>query len=229
MNLGCSLFIPKGKSSLTVALFRLVEIESGSISLDDINLGTLGLSDVRGRVSGMSIIPQDPFLAGATIRECLDPFDHSNDAAILDALEAVRLRQPHGTSPGLGLDTAIEEGGSNLSVGERQLLNLARALLSQPKLLVLDEATASIDGATDALIQHMLRTRFPGTTLLTIAHRLHTIMDNDFVLVMHDGKAAEFGAPCDLLEMEGGLFSELVDATGLESSKALRDMAKKSE
>jgi ABC-type branched-subunit amino acid transport system ATPase component len=176
----CILLIPQGKSSLTVALFRLVEIESGIISLDGIDLGMLGLSDVRGRNNGMSIIPQDPFLAGSTIRECLDPFDQSDDETIINALEAVRLRQPHGASPTFELDTSIQEGGSNLSVGERQLLNLARALLSQPKLLVLDEATASIDGATDALIQHMLRTRFPGTTLLTIAHRLHTIMDNNF-------------------------------------------------
>ena len=204
----------------------MVEIESGSILLDGVNLGTLGLADVRGRTNGMSIIPQDPFLAGSTIRECLDPFHRSTDASIVNALEAVRLRQRHGTSSqGLELDTAIQEGGGNLSVGERQLLNLARALLSQPKLLVLDEATASIDGATDALIQHMLRTRFPGTTLLTIAHRLHTIMDNDFVLVMHDGKAAEFGSPRDLLQRKDGLFSELVDATGAESAKALRAMA----
>lgn len=212
-----------------MALFRLVEIDSGRILLDGVDLGTLGLSDVRGRANCMSIIPQNPFLAGSTIRECLDPFGESNDDAIIDALEAVRLRNPNkddGETQSFELNTPIQEGGSNLSVGERQLLNLARALLTQPKLLVLDEATASIDGATDALIQHMLRTRFPGTTLLTIAHRLHTIMDNDLVLVMHNGRAAEFGHPYDLVDKHGGLFSELVDATGVESSCALRALAK---
>ncbi|KAL3920251.1 MAG: hypothetical protein SGARI_006991 [Bacillariaceae sp.] len=201
-----------GKSSITVALFRLVEIESGRILLDDIDLSTLGLSDVRGR--GMSIIPQDPFLAGATLRECLDPFGKHSDEEIMEALESVRL----GSS-----------SGSNYSVGERQLLNLARALLSQPKLLVLDEATASIDGETDAFIQKMLRTRFPNTTLVTIAHRLNTIMDYDCVLVMDKGQAAEFDSPAKLLSKRKGIFSELVDATGAESSKALRELANEAE
>ena len=218
----------RGKSSLTVALFRLVEIESGRIFLDGVDLSTLGLADVRGRPNGMAIIPQDPFLAGSTIRECLDPFCQSTDVEITSALEAVRLRQSDiDPATSFRLESPIQEGGSNLSVGERQLLNLARALLNQPKVLVLDEPTASIDGATDALIQEMLRTRIPGTTLLTVAHRLNTIMDNDFVLVMHQGRAAEFGAPCDLLDKKDGLFSELVKATGAQSATALRAMIRK--
>jgi len=208
---------------VTVALFRLVEIESGRIFLDGVDLGTLGLADVRGRPNGMTIIPQDPFLAGSTVRECLDPFGQSTDLEITSALETLHLR----TS--LGLNSPIHEGGSNLSAGERQLLNLARALLDRPKVLVLDEATASIDGATDNLIQEMLRTRFPATTLLTVAHRLNTIMDNDLVLVMHQGRAAEFGAPCDLLEQPDGLFSGLVDATGAQNSAALRAMAQRKQ
>merc|ERR1712238_525220 len=101
------------------------------------------------------------------------------------------------------LSTKLEEGGSNYSVGERQLLNLARALLSQPKVLVLDEATASIDGETDAFIQRMLRTRFPNTTLVTIAHRLNTVMDYDYVLVMDNGRSSEFDSPTNLLNEEG--------------------------
>jgi ABC-type multidrug transport system fused ATPase/permease subunit len=212
----------QGKSSITVALFRLVEIESGRILLDGVDLSLLGLSDVRGR--GMSIIPQDPFLAGATLRECLDPFGKHSDEGIMEALESVRLGSTSVDAVTL-LSTKLEEGGSNYSVGERQLLNLARALLSQPKLLVLDEATASIDGETDAFIQRMLRTRFPNTTLVTIAHRLNTIMDYDYVLVMDKGRAAEFDSPDKLLSMKGGVFSELVNATGAESSKALRDLA----
>jgi ABC-type multidrug transport system fused ATPase/permease subunit len=216
-----------GKSSLTVALFRLVEIESGSIRLDGQDLGVLGLSDVRGRPNGLSIIPQDPFLAGSTLREVLNPFGYAKDADVLDALKAVRIAR---TEDSVGvLDDPVEEGGSNFSVGERQLLNLARALLSKPKVLILDEATASVDGETDAFIQKMLRTRFKETTLLTIAHRLHTIMDYELVLVMDAGRAVEFGSPSELLQKKGGTFAELVDATGPEGSKALRAMVQTDE
>merc|ERR1712161_26162 len=232
-----------GKSSITVALFRLVEIELGQILLDGVDLTTLGLSDVRGR--GMSIIPQDPFLAGANLRECLDPFEQRTDDEIMEALQSVRMgsnsnSNSRSTSTSSGskyttaavstdviLSTKLEEGGSNYSVGERQLLNLARALLSQPKVLVLDEATASIDGETDAFIQKMLRTRFPQTTLVTIAHRLNTVMDYDYVLVMDKGCASQFDLPKNLISDDNnkGIFSQLVDATGIESSKALRQMA----
>ena len=180
------------------------------------------MSDVRGR--GMSIIPQDPFLAGANLRECLDPFEQRTDEEIMEALQAVRMGSSTATTDVL-LSMKLEEGGSNYSVGERQLLNLARALLSQPKVLVLDEATASIDGETDAFIQRMLRTRFPNTTLVTIAHRLNTVMDYDCVLVMDNGRASEFDSPTNLLSNEDGIFSQLVNATGIESSKALRQMA----
>lgn len=213
-----------GKSSLAVALFRLVEIESGRISLDGVDLASLGLSDVRGRPNGMAIIPQDPFLAGATLRECLDPFGLQKDEDMMEALRAVRLSSKFaGSDETETLNSHIEEGGSNFSVGERQLLNLARALLSRPKLLVLDEATASIDGETDAFIQKMLRTRFNETTLVTIAHRLETIIDYDMILVMDKGMAAEVGSPAELLQ-RNGVFAQLVDATGQEASQTLRRM-----
>ena len=208
-----------------------MEVESGRILLDGVDLTTLGLSDVRGR--GMSIIPQDPFLAGANLRDCLNPFQKNSDEEIMEALQAVRMGNSSRTTASTTiateslLSTKLEEGGSNYSVGERQLLNLARAILTQPKVLVLDEATASIDGETDAFIQKMLRTRFPDTTLLTIAHRINTIMDYDYVLVMDKGRASEFDSPLNLLSKndDNGIFSQLVDATGAESSKALRQMA----
>ena len=208
-----------GKSSATVALFRLVELEGGSIFVDGVNLSTLGLSDVRGR---LSIIPQDPFLMSGTLRDCLDPFSGSSDNDVLEALKAVRIVD---TEADLTvLENPVEEGGANYSVGERQLLCLARALLAKPKVLVMDEATASVDGETDAFIQRMLRTRFQDTTLLTVAHRLNTIMDYDTILVMDEGRAVEYGSPRELIEKQG-VFSDLVNSTGEESAVALRRVA----
>mmetsp|Transcript_7157 Transcript_7157/g.10475 ORF Transcript_7157/g.10475 Transcript_7157/m.10475 type:complete len:1354 (-) Transcript_7157:106-4167(-) len=208
-----------GKTTVTVALFRLVELESGSIMLDGMDLSGLGLSDVRGR---LSIIPQDPFLFSGTLRECIDPFNGTDDEDVLEALKAVRIAKPGAGSE--VLRSRVEEGGSNYSVGERQLLCLARALLQKPKVLVMDEATASVDSETDAFIQAMLRTRFKDSTLLTVAHRLNTIMDYDTILVMDKGKAIEFGSPKDLLSQNGS-FADLVDSTGPESALALRNQA----
>lgn len=213
-----------GKSTIAVALFRLCEIESGKISLDGQNLADIGLSDVRGRNNGLCIIPQDPVLFSGTMRECLDPWGLASDQEIFEAIQSVQIGNINIRGMEV-LDDYVDEGGRNYSVGERQLLCLARAVLVKPKVLILDEATASVDGETDAFIQQMIRKRFKGTTMLTIAHRLNTIMDFDKVLVMDKGKVAEFGPPVQLLENENGLFSNLVDSTGYESSLALREMA----
>lgn len=214
-----------GKSTIAVALFRLVEIESGKILLDGHDITKLGLEDVRGRKNGMCIIAQDPVLFSGSLRECLDPWGVSTDEKIVEALQMVKVAnvEKRGSA---ALEDYVDEGGRNYSVGERQLLCLARAVLYEPKVLVLDEATASVDGDTDAFIQEMIRTRFKGTTLLTVAHRLNTIMDYDVILAMDGGKVAEFGRPVDLLKDENGLFSSLVDSTGKESSAALRNMVR---
>jgi len=165
-----------------VALFRLVELESGSISLDDVDLGTLGLSDVRGRQNGMFILPQDPAIFAGSIRTNLDPFATHKDHELVKALELIKFP---GIRQGVQiLDEAVNEGGSNFSAGEKQLLCLARAMLANPRLLVLDEATSSVDSTTDEFVQQMLRSQFPNTTLLTIAHRLNTIIDYDVVLLL---------------------------------------------
>ena len=185
------------------------------------DVSKIGLADLRSR---LCIIPQDPFLFPGTLRECIDPFGQARDEDVLEVLQAVRLRSSFGDQKKV-LETVVEEGGSNYSVGERQLLCLARALLAKPKILIMDEATASVDGETDAFIQRMLRTRFKDTTLLTVAHRLNTIMDYDMVVVMDKGRAAEYGAPSTLLE-QNGIFADLVNATGEESAAALRMMVK---
>lgn len=209
-----------GKSTLASALFRLVELEGGKILFDGVDISKLSLQDVRGRKNGMTIIPQEPVLFPGTLKQCLDPFGDFSDYDVQDALHSVR-----GVSRGLNdLNATVEEGGKNFSVGERQLICLGRAMLAKPKLLFLDEATASVDGETDALIQKMLRSRFVGTTLLTIAHRLNTIMDYDVILVIDAGRCAEFGTPAELLANTDGIFSQLVESTGRESSAALRSM-----
>jgi len=209
-----------GKSTLAAALFRLVELESGKIMFDGVDISKIGLANVRGRQNGMTIIPQEPVLLPGTLKQCLDPFGDYTDDQVIEALRSVR-----GASRGLSnINEIVEEGGRNFSVGERQLICLGRAMLAEPKLLFLDEATASVDGETDGLIQKMLRSRFDGATLLTIAHRLNTIMDYDVILGIDEGKAAEFGTPAELLSNKEGIFSQLVEATGEESAVALRSM-----
>ncbi|XP_067646383.1 probable multidrug resistance-associated protein lethal(2)03659 [Eurosta solidaginis] len=183
-----------GKSSLINALFRL-SYNDGAIIIDARNTNDLGLHDLRSKIS---IIPQEPVLFSGTMRYNLDPFDEYSDAKLWEALDEVELKGVLSDLP-TGLQSKISEGGTNFSVGQRQLVCLARAILRENKILVLDEATANVDPQTDALIQTTIRSKFRNCTVLTIAHRLHTIMDSDKVLVMDAGRAVEFGSPFELL------------------------------
>jgi len=213
-----------GKSSLFVALFRMVELTAGTITIDDVDISEIGLHDLRSRIA---IVPQDPVLFNGTIRSNLDPTGAFNDAQLWDALRRVHMScaiQGIGGSlddDGHGLDLIVHEKGSNFSAGERQLLSLARAILSGVKIVVLDEASASLDNYTDMLIQKTMREQLSDRTVLTIAHRLATIADSDRVLVIDAGEAVEFDTPLSLIS-RGGYFARLVEETGPVESTILK-------
>ena len=191
-----------GKSSILQALFRFIEISNGCIEIDGVNVSTIGLSALRSKIA---IIPQDPVLFSGTVRHNLDPFSIYTDADVWDALDRAQLKTK--ISQIGGLDGAIQEGGSNLSVGERQLLCLARALLTKTRILCLDEATANVDFESDALIQKCIRHDFAECTVITIAHRLNTVMDYDRIIVLDHGQILEMDSPANLLEQRGAFHS----------------------
>ncbi|XP_069405893.1 ATP-binding cassette sub-family C member 11 isoform X2 [Ovis canadensis] len=195
-----------GKSSLGVALFRLVEPAGGRILIDGVDICSLGLEDLRSK---FSVIPQDPVLLSGTIRFNLDPFDRCTDEQIWDALERTFLNKMISKLP-QGLQAEVVENGSNFSVGERQLLCIARALLRSSKIILIDEATASLDLETDILIQHTIRESFRGCTVLIIAHRVTTILNCDRILVMGNGKVVEFDKPEVLQKKPGSMFAALL-------------------
>ncbi|MCJ1382885.1 hypothetical protein MMC17_005998 [Xylographa soralifera] len=249
-----------GKSSLAMALFRGLEADEGKILIDDIDIGLIGLQDLRENIT---IVPQDPTLFTGTVRSNLDPFGLFTDEEIFTALRRVHLigsttssttatrpstpdssDGPSATSSStqlpppsdshnnigndltnvttntrenanifVNLASSIAESGSNLSQGQRQLLCLARALLKSPRVLLMDEATASIDYATDAKIQDTLR-ELKGSTIITIAHRLQTIVDYDKVLVLDKGEVVEYDAPWELMKMERGIFRGMCEMSG---------------
>ena len=211
-----------GKSSLISVLFRLVE-PGGQVFIDGVDIKSLGLHELRQKIS---IIPQDPSLFSGTVRENLDPFKDYSDQSMWEALGEAHLTQ---TIKGMGgLDAVVAEGGGNLSVGQRQLLCMARALLKKNKILVMDEATANVDQETDELIQQTIKTTFKNKTVLTVAHRLNTIIDMDRVLVMDAGKLVEMDNPYNLLRDITGTFYSMVKQTGPEFEKMLHSMAEKS-
>ncbi|CAM8900430.1 unnamed protein product [Rhodiola kirilowii] len=198
-----------GKSSMLNALFRIVELEKGRILIDDCDVAKFGLMDLR---KYLSIIPQSPVLFSGTVRFNLDPFSEHNDADLWEALERAHLKDVI-RRISRGLDAEVLEGGENFSVGQRQLLSLARALLRRSKIIVLDEATASVDVGTDALIQKTIREEFKSCTMLVIAHRLNTVIDCDRILVLDAGQVQEFDTPENLL-VEGTAFFRMVQSTG---------------
>ncbi|CAO2644872.1 ATP-binding cassette sub-family C member 3 [Lemmus lemmus] len=197
-----------GKSSMTLCLFRILEAAEGEICIDGLNVARIGLHDLR---SQLTIIPQDPILFSGTLRMNLDPFGRYSEEDIWRALELSHLHAFVSSQPA-GLDFQCSEGGDNLSVGQRQLVCLARALLRKSRVLVLDEATAAIDLETDDLIQGTIRTQFQDCTVLTIAHRLNTIMDYNRVLVLDKGVVAEFDSPTNLIAAEGIFYGMAKDA-----------------
>ncbi|WVR05627.1 hypothetical protein IAU60_002649 [Kwoniella sp. DSM 27419] len=203
-----------GKSSLTLALFRILEAAGGRILIDGVDISSIGLHDLR---SVISIIPQDPQLFEGTLRNNIDPTNAASDADIWQALGQAHLKDHVNGAMGGSLDAEVTEGGGNLSSGQRQLVCFARALLRKTKILVLDEATSSIDLETDEAVQQILRgSDFAGVTTITIAHRINTIMDSDRVLVMAEGKVAEYESPAVLMEREESLFRSLVKEAGLD-------------
>eukprot|EP00094_Tigriopus_californicus_P001437 TCALIF_01392-PA protein Name:"Similar to Abcc1 Multidrug resistance-associated protein 1 (Mus musculus)" AED:0.04 eAED:0.04 QI:0/0.8/0.33/0.83/1/1/6/0/1537 len=200
-----------GKSSLTLALFRIIECAGGAILIDGQNIALMGLHRLRSR---LTIIPQDPVLFSGSLRMNLDPFDQYSDKEIWQALEHAHLKAYVSNLPKTLL-FEVNEGGENLSVGQRQLVCLARALLRKTKVLILDEATAAVDLETDDLIQATIRSEFSDCTVLTIAHRLNTIMDSSKVIVLDAGRVIEFDTPANLLKNSKSVFYGMADESGL--------------
>ncbi|XP_047368141.1 multidrug resistance-associated protein 1 isoform X1 [Vespa velutina] len=200
-----------GKSSLTLSLFRILEAASGKIIIDGIDIATLGLHDLRTK---LTIIPQDPVLFSGTLRMNLDPFDQHTDDEVWRALERAHLKS-FVQNLFNGLLHEVSEGGDNLSVGQRQLICLARALLRKTKVLVLDEATAAVDLETDDLIQRTIREDFKDCTVLTIAHRLNTILDSDKVILLDKGLIIEYDSPEVLLRNSSSAFYSMAKDAGL--------------
>ncbi|XP_018604187.1 ATP-binding cassette sub-family C member 5 isoform X2 [Scleropages formosus] len=197
-----------GKSSLGVVLFRLVEPCGGTIKIDGVNICDIGLADLRSK---LSIIPQEPVLFSGTVRSNLDPFSQYSEGQIWDALERTHMKECVSQLP-LKLESEVVENGENFSVGERQLLCVARALLRQCKVLILDEATAAMDAETDLLIQETIRNAFQDCTTLTIAHRLHTVLSCDRIMVLNQGQVVEFDEPSKLLANENSRFCAMLAA-----------------
>eukprot|EP01135_Chromosphaera_perkinsii_P003056 Nk52_evm3s234 gene=Nk52_evmTU3s234 len=207
-----------GKSTIALAIFRFMEASKGHIKIDGVEVSKIGLTDLR---AGISIIPEDPVLFTGSIRSNLDPLNERTDLQMWAALDAVELG-PYVRSLDGQLDYEITENAVNISSGQRQLMALARALMKKSNLLVMDEATANVDVETDDLIQATIRKRFAKSTVITIAHRLRTIIDYDRVLVLDSGRVAEYDNPKNLLEMEDSIFKSMYKNCGQYNALAAK-------
>jgi ABC-type multidrug transport system fused ATPase/permease subunit len=197
-----------------VALFRICELAEGSIQLDGVDISKVDLETLR---SNLSIIPQDPVLFSNTVKFNLDPTLRLDDETLWEALRKVGMETAVREMG--GLEALVSEGGENFSQGQRQLICIARALMRNAQILVMDEATASIDNETDAMVQEMIAKNFAHCTILTIAHRLNTIMESDRILVLDDGEIVEFDAPRNLLQNANGQFFKLVKMSEQATNK----------
>ncbi|CDY64080.1 BnaAnng19200D [Brassica napus] len=203
-----------GKSTLIQALFRIVEPSQGTIVIDNVDITKIGLHDLRSR---LGIIPQDPALFDGTVRVNLDPLAQYTDQELWEALDKCQLGDVLRAKEEK-LNATVVENGDNWSVGQRQLVCLGRVLLKKSNILVLDEATASVDSATDGVIQKIITQEFKDRTVVTIAHRIHTVIESDLVLVLSDaGRIAEFDSPAKLLEREDSFFSKLIKEYSMRS------------
>jgi len=216
-----------GKSTLVQAMFRLLEAETGTIHLDGVNIADVGLHTLRAR---LSVIPQVPVLfSGQSVRDNLDPFRKHSDKEVEDSLRDVCMWDPVQELAG-GCDSMVAEGGSNFSVGQRQLLCLARAILRKNPFLILDEPTANVDRRTDQLLQEALQKSFHEATILSVAHRLDTVIDYDYILVLGNAQVLEFGSPAELLDKgEEGHFASMVRDTGATMAQELRRRVRDAE
>ncbi|XP_021892888.1 ABC transporter C family member 3-like [Carica papaya] len=205
-----------GKSTLIQTLFRIVEPSAGFITIDGINISTIGLHDLRSR---LSIIPQDPTMFEGTVRSNLDPLEEYTDVQIWKALDKCQLGDEVRKKE-RKLDSLVTENGENWSMGQRQLVCLGRVLLKKSKVLILDEATASVDTATDNLIQHTLHRYFSECTLITIAHRITSVLDSDMVLLLSNGLTEEYNSPSRLLEDKSSSFAQLVAEYTMRSNSS---------
>lgn len=204
-----------GKSTIASAVLRLVEASEGVILIDDLDIKPIGLHDLRTRIT---IIPQDSLLMSGTVRWNLDPTSRSSDEEIWHCLQVAHLHDVVSKLP-QQLDHTVSEGGNNFSSGQKQLFCLARALLRKSKIVIMDEAMSAVDEVTERLVLEILRREFRQCTVITIAHRLKTILNCDQIIVMDNGRVAETGTPSDLMMLENSMFRSLVQTAGLLNDK----------